>query len=66
MVPVTFAYQCKRWVMPRLSCLPVLDVEPPGEGAAQITHQRLIGRWLPEGILCQEIQQLLSLGLEGW
>jgi hypothetical protein len=44
---------------------PVLDVEPTGEGSAQITHQRLLGRRLAEGILCQELQQLLGLGLEG-
>ena len=41
---------------------PVLNVEPTGEGSAQITHQRFIGRRLPEGILGQELQQLFGLG----
>jgi hypothetical protein len=43
---------------------PMLDVDPPGAGACQVTNQSLERRWRVIGIFSEKVQQTPGLGLE--
>ena len=40
----------------------MLEVDPAGIGACQITDQFLVGRWVLKRIFLKDIQQFLDLG----
>ena len=53
-------------VLQQLIRQPVLDVDAPGAGSAQISHQGFLGRWLLVGISSQQIKRGLGPLLQGW
>ncbi len=44
---------------------PMLNVDPARQGAIEIAHQSLEGRWILEGIAREEFEQPLDFGPQG-